>query len=440
MQGGTVGQRPVPPNVRRGTGARPKIEPRRETPRWGVSTVYASLPLSLPRLTLAPGKDRPLRSGYPWVFAGQIARVDGSPKTGDVVALADAHGEPLGLGFFHETSLVAFRLLTRDIAATIDAAFFRRRLERALALRQRYFGLDASHYRLAYAEADGLPGTIIDRYGDVLTVSTHSAGMDARQGWMVDALVDLVQPRAVVERNDGALRKKDGLEERAGLLYGLYDGPIRFDEHGVTYEVDVLGGLKTGFFLDQRLNRWEVRKWASGQRVLDVFCADGGFGLHAAAGGAAAVHFLDSSQAALDRARANASASGLDGVPMTFERADAVVRLGQMAKEGQRHDLVVLDPPAFARSKKHRDTALRAYQRINISGMQLLEDGGLLATASCSGAITPQDFRDVVAYSAHRAGVRLTLLHEAGHAPDHPVLEAMPETRYLKFLLFRVER
>lgn len=391
-------------------------------------------------LTLAPGKDRPLRGGYPWVFAGQIARTEGSPHTGDVVSLADASGAPLGLGLYHAQSLVAFRLLTRDASATIDAAFFRRRVERAHALRQRYFGAETTHYRLVYAEADGLPGTIVDRYGDVLTVSTHSAGMDRRQGWIVEALAGLVRPRAIVERNDGALRKKDGLDERAGVVYGDYDGPITLDEHGVRYAVDVLGGLKTGFFLDQRLNRWEVRRWARGQRVLDVFCADGGFGLHAAAGGAASVHFLDSSQGALDRARANAEASGLASVPMTFERADAVVRLGQMAKEGQRFDLVVLDPPAFARSKKHRDTAIRAYQRINISGMQLLEDGGLLATASCSGAITPQDFHDAVAYSAYRAGVRLTLLHEAGHAPDHPVLDAMPETRYLKFLMFRVER
>ena len=391
----------------------------------------------MPRLTLAAGKDRPLRQGYPWAFAGQIARVEGAPATGDVVEVAAADGTVLGRGFYHAESLVAFRFLTRDLARPIDAGFFRDRLARALALRERFYP-EGAHYRLAYAEADGLPGTLIDRYGDVLTLTTLSAGMDHRQPALVEALVDVARPRVVVERNDSPLRRKDGLEERRGVLVGEAPGAVEIEEEGVRYAVDVVGGLKTGFFLDQRLNRGVVRRLARGARVLDVFCADGGFGLHAAAGGAARVHFLDSSGAALDRARANAARSGLDGVPLTFERADAVPRLGDMVKEGQTFDLVVLDPPAFARSKKHRETALRAYQRVNISGLRLLAPGGVLATASCSGAVSEADFLDVLRYSAYRAGVRLRRLHHAGHAPDHPILEAMPETHYLKFFVFQV--
>ncbi len=380
-----------------------------------------------------------MRGGYPWAFSGALGPTDGTPQTGDVVTLCDARGEVLGRGLYHGTAGVAFRMLTRDPDVPIDAGFFHDRLARALRLRERFYA-GSRHYRLAYAEADGLPGTLVDRYGDVLTLSTLSAGMDQRKAWLVDALVDLVQPACIVERNDSPLRRKDGLDEVAGVLYGAPPEEVEIEEDGVRCRVDVLGGLKTGFFLDQRLNRYIVRRLAAGARVLDVFCADGGFGLHAAAGGAASVHFMDSSQGALDRAAANAARSGLDGTPMVYERADAVPRLGDMVREGQRFDLVVLDPPAFARARKHRDTALRAYQRVNISGIQLLEDGGILATASCSGAITPEDFMTMVRYSARRAGVGLTILHEAGHAPDHPILDAMPETRYLKFLVARIER
>jgi 23S rRNA (cytosine1962-C5)-methyltransferase len=387
------------------------------------------------RITLRPGKDKQLQRGYPWVFANQIADAAGAPATGDVVEIAGAQGHLYGLGFYHADSLIAVRFLTADAGATVDAAFFHERLRHAYALREAAFS-GATHYRLAYSESDGLPGTIIDRYGDVLTWSTLSYGMERHRDALLDGLEALVGPKAVVERNDNPLRGKDGLPENKGVLRGTYEGPVEIEEGGLRFEVDVLEGPKTGFFIDQRFHRAMVRRFAGGRRVLDVFCADGGFGLHAAAGGAAAVHLLDVSGLALERAARNAERNGLRGT-ITLEQANALDRLGAMVDEGQRYDLVILDPPAFAKSRRHVESAVRSYQRININALQLLPPGGLLATASCSQAIDEGDFVKLLRYAARRAGAQLRLLYRGTQPPDHPVLEAMPETHYLKFYLFQ---
>lgn len=386
------------------------------------------------RVTLRRGKDKALRGGYPWVFANQIAGVDGAPATGDVVEIAGADGTVYGRGFYHADSLIAVRFLTRDLDAAIDGAFFHDRLARALRLREAAFPGER-HYRLAFAEADGLPGTVVDRYGDVLSWSTLAYGMDARRELLLDALEALVGPRAIVERNDVPLRAKDGLPQRQGVVRGADPGPVRLEEDGVVFDVDVVGGPKTGFFLDQRLHRRVVRRFAPGRRVLDVFSADGGFGLHAAAAGAAAVHLMDSSEPALARARANAEASGLAD-RITTEAADALDRLEVLADAGTSYDLIVLDPPAFAKSRRHVDAALKAYQRININAFRMLPPGGVLATASCSQAVSEDDFLKAVRYSARKAEAPLRLLYRGTQPPDHPVLDAMPETHYLKFYVF----
>ncbi|GIV60253.1 class I SAM-dependent rRNA methyltransferase [Rhodocaloribacter litoris] len=387
------------------------------------------------RVILRRHKEKALQRGYPWVFANQIHRIHGDPAGGDVVEIASADGQVLGLGLYHATSLIAVRFLTSDATATIDAAFFRERLRRALALREAAFP-GATHYRLAFGESDGLPGTVIDRYGDVLVWSTLSLGMEQRRDLLLDALEDLLHPTAIVERNDVPLRAKDGLAETKGVLRGRYEGPVEIEEHGVRYAVDVLDGPKTGFFIDQRLHRAAVRPFARDRRVLDVFSADGGFGLQCAAAGAASVHLLDVSQAALDRAVANATRNGLAD-RLTTEQADALDRLGRLVEEGASYDFVILDPPAFAKSRRHVEEATRAYQRINISALQLLPPGGLLATASCSQAIGEGDFVKIIQYSARKAGARLRLLYRGTQPPDHPVLDTMPETHYLKFYLFQ---
>ena len=388
-----------------------------------------------PRVVLRPHKDKAIRRGYPWVFANQLARKSATPKRGAVVRIESFEGEVFGLGLYHDESLIAVRFLTRDAEATIDAAFFKTRIDRAIDLREAAFP-DATHARMIFGESDGLPGTVVDRYGDVLTFTTLSYGMAERKEWLLDALEARLKPSAIVERNDAPLREKDGLEESTGVLRGEISGPVRIEEHGVPFEVDVLGGPKTGFFIDQRLNRLAIRPFAKGRRVLDVFCADGGFGLHAAAAGAAHVHFLDASEDALARVRHNADLAGVTD-RISTESADALDRLGGMVDEKADFDLIVLDPPGFAQSRRHVEAAMKAYQRINISALQILPPGGILATASCSQAVSEDDFVKLVHYSAKKAGAHLRLLYRGGQPPDHPVLESMPETHYLKFYLFQ---
>lgn len=389
------------------------------------------------RLVLRRGKDKKIRRGYPWIFANQLHRVEGNPERGDVVEIVSSEEEVFGLALYHEKSLIAGRFLTSDVEQSIDQAFFRGRIERALRLRQDAFP-DATHARLVFGEADGLPGTIIDRYGDVLTFTTLCYGIEQRRDWILDALEDLLHPAAIVERNDATLRGKDGLEERTGVLRGTLPDSITIQENGLTFDVDVMTGPKTGFFIDQRMNRETVARFARGRRVLDVFCADGGFGLTAAKAGAQHVHFLDTSAAALGRVQANALANDLAD-RVTTEEGDALERLGQMAATREAtYDLIVLDPPGFAKSRRQVESAVKAYQRINISALQMLAPGGLLATASCSQAISEDDFLGLVHYSARKAGVHLRRLARGEQPPDHPTLEAMPETRYLKFYLFQV--
>lgn len=383
------------------------------------------------RITLRRNKDKDLRRGYPWIFANQIEDIAGAPASGDVVEIASSEGTLYGLGLYHAESLIAVRFLTSDASRTVDASFFRGRLERALSFRRQVFGA-STHFRLINSESDGFPGTVIDRYGDVLTWSTLSFGMDQRRDIVIDALEELLSPRAIVERNDAPLREKDNLELTSGLLRGSYDGPVEIREEDVSFLVDVLAGPKTGFFIDQRINRQYVRRFARDRRVLDVFCADGGFGLHAAAAGAKSVRLLDSSTAALERVERNARQNGLlDKV--TFEEADALERLGAMVEEGAEFDLVILDPPAFAKSRRQVEQASRAYQRINITALQLLPPGGILATSSCSQAVPEDEFVKILDYSVRRSGSVVRLLHRGFQSPDHPVLPSMPETHYLKF-------
>jgi 23S rRNA (cytosine1962-C5)-methyltransferase len=387
------------------------------------------------RISLKKNKDKFLHRGYPWIFANLIDRIDGNPGRGDVVEIAEHGGRPLGRGFYHDRSLIAVRFLTRDMNRPIDEVFFRERLERAVAFRRQAYG-NTTHVRLVFSESDGLPGTIVDRYGDVLTWSTLSFGMEARREWLLDALEQLVGPSAIVQRDDAPLREKDGLEQAVGVLRGTYEGPVEIVEDGLVFRIDVMNGPKTGFFLDQREHRHSVRRFAAGRRVLDAFCADGGFGLHAAAGGAAHVDMMDTSAAALDRARHNAERNGLSD-RVSFIEADALQRLGAMAEEGTPYDLIILDPPGFARNRRQVDQAMKAYQRINITAMQMLAPGGLLATSSCSQAVSEDDFLKAVEYSVRKSGSRTRTLFRGFQPADHPVLSSMPETRYLKFFILQ---
>ncbi len=389
------------------------------------------------RVTLRPRQDKHLQRGYPWVFANQIATVD-EAATGDIVQVLRSDGAPLGQGLYHKDSLIAVRMLTRDAACTIDEGFFAQRVDDALALRTAYFR-DATHYRLLFSESDGFPGTIVDRYGDVLTWTTLCYGMEQRRDLVLDLLEERLKPAAIVERNDALLRAKDGLEERKGVIRGSYSAPTRIVEEDVSFDIDVLEGPKTGFFIDQRIHRQVVARLAADRAVLDVFCADGGFSLLAARAGAASVLALDTSEHAIARAAHNAELNGLSD-RIAFAGGDALEELDLLRQKDRRFDLIVLDPPAFAKSRRHLEQATRAYQRINITAMQLLTPGGILATASCSHALDEKEFLKILRYSAQKAGLSLRTLYRGFQPPDHPVLDAMPETHYLKFYVVQALR
>jgi 23S rRNA (cytosine1962-C5)-methyltransferase len=378
--------------------------------------------------------DRGLRRGYPWVFRNQIERVEGDPRTGDAVLLESREGKLFGQGLYHESSRIAVRFVTSDCAADIDAVLIAR-LKQAFEFRRAIFG-DAKHWRAVHSESDGLPGTVIDRYDDVLVWSSVCAGIERRRELLLDVLEDLAKPRAIVERNDSWLRAKDGLEETRGLLRGRLDGPVLVEEDGLVFEVDVLEGPKTGLFLDQRFHRQLIRRFAPGRVVLDAFCADGGFGLHAAKAGAAAVHAIDASGPALARAARNAERNGLSNV-VTFEQANVLDRIVELTEEGRRFDLVVLDPPAFARSAAHLEAALRSYQLLNINALKLLSPLGILATSSCSSALPEKEFVKMLRYAARQAPSGIRVLVRGAPPPDHPVLFSMPETSYLKFYIIQ---
>lgn len=398
--------------------------------------------MSLPRIILRPSKDKQLQKGYPWVFANQIDRRRSDAATrGETVLIQGPRGEEYGVGLFHDTSLIAVRFLSSIVEARPDRDFFRRRIEAAVALRRAAFP-EATHARIVFGESDGIPGTVVDRYGPpgytggVLTWTCLSYGIEQHRDTILDLLEEILQPDAIVERNDAPLRGKDELEEARGVIRGDLNGPIMIEEDGVSFAVDVLNGPKTGFFIDQRQNRLAVRPFARDRNVLDVFSADGGFGLHALAAGARSVHMLDASEDALTRARANAERIGVED-RLTTESADALDRLGTMATEGAPYDMIILDPPSFASSRRHVEAGTRAYQRLNISALQILPPRGLLATASCSQAVDENTFLQIVRYSARRAGARLRLLYRGGQPADHPVLETMEETHYLKCYLFQ---
>ncbi len=386
-------------------------------------------------IRLKKNEDRRLLRGHLWTFSNEIASIEGAPAAGELVRLLSFQGHFLGIGFYHPHSLIAVRLLTRN-DEPVDDAFFRRRLERALALRTALYPGETT-YRLVHGEADLLPGLIVDRFDGALSLQVLSAGMEERTGLLCDILTDLVGPAAIVERNDSPLRILEGLAERKGILRGEA-GAVTITEHGLRYEVDILGGQKTGFFLDQRENRGAIRRYAAGRRVLDCFCNEGGFSLNAAAGGAVSVKGIDIAEAPLARAARNAEANGLaDRVSFTAGDVFDLLKGAVAAKE--EYDLVILDPPSFTKSRKTVKKALHGYRALHRGALQLIAGGGFLATASCSHHLYEETFREVIEKSAIDCGRQLTLLEWRGAAPDHPVLPGMPETAYLKFGVFRVD-
>ncbi|WP_321952634.1 class I SAM-dependent rRNA methyltransferase [Paraburkholderia bannensis] len=396
-------------------------------------------------VTLKPSKEKSLLRRHPWVYANAIERVDGKPASGATVIVRAHDGRFLARAAYSPHSQIRARVWSFDENEPIDHAFFKRRVQRALAHRQTMVH-NTGAVRLIFGEADGLPGLIVDWYTEdaqhprgQLVCQFMAAGVEAWKEAIVNALTQATGCPNVYERSDVSIREKEGLEQMTGLLAG--DEPpetIIASENGVRYHVDVRKGHKTGFYVDQRDNRALVQTYAEGRDVLNCFCYTGGFSLAAMKGGAKRVVSIDSSGEALNTAQKNVQANGFDAERATWLDADAFKTLRRLHEEGERFDLVVLDPPKFAASREHVDRAARAYKDINLTGFKLLRPGGLLFTYSCSGAIDAELFQKIVAGAAADAKVDARIIKRLGAGVDHPLLTAFPEGEYLKGLLLQI--
>ncbi len=389
-----------------------------------------------PLIRLNPGQERRLKAGHPWAFSNEIQMspdMRAYPK-GAPVRLESAEGWRLGTFMFNPHSLIAARLMDRDPGAVIDASWVRQRLDDAISLRAR-LGLGPFH-RLVHAEADRLPGLIIDRYDDVAVIQANTAGMDRLLPEITAGLVDALGLRAIVARNDSPFRAHESLPQEVSLVHGT-DAAVLVEEGGIRFPIDPMAGQKTGWFFDQRPNRDRVAALANGAKVLDVFCHVGAFGLRCAAAGAAEVTLVDSSAPALAHALEGAALNGLAG-QVTTRRGDAFDVMSELAAEGARFDIVVVDPPAFAKSKKDKDAGLRAYGRMARLAAPLVAPGGFLFAASCSHHAPLIDFAAVIDEGITRARREARILLTSGAGPDHPVHPLLPESAYLKGQLIQL--
>lgn len=392
-----------------------------------------------PILRLQPGEDRRIRAGHPWVFANELKLDDAGRAlpAGSVVRLAGADGRVLGVGTFNRHSLIAVRLFSPEADARLDRDFLVRRLTAARDLRAR-LGLGA-HHRLVHAEGDALPGFIIDRYGDVAVVQANTAGAEALTPDLLDALDAVIAPRAIVLRNDAAVRGLEGLGQSVTLARGTLPDRIAAEEGGLQFPVDPLGGQKTGFFFDLRAARAQVAGLAaSASRMLDVYCHTGAFGLAAAAAGAAEVTMVDRSDHAVALAEAGAKANGLAD-RCRFVREDGFAALERMGHEGQRFDVVVTDPPSFVKSKKELKSGARGYRKLVRLAAPLVAPGGFYFVASCSHNVSAELFADEVRAGLAAAGRNGRVILAGGAGPDHPVHPHLPESAYIKYQVLQLD-
>lgn len=396
---------------------------------------------TLPDLILQPGREDSVLRRHPWIFSGAVRSVDGSPASGDTVLVRSARGEALGMAAWSPASQIRARLWHFEGERAVDHAFFHERLENAIRRREPITAdgrTDA--LRLVASEADGLPGLIADRYGDVLVTQFLSAGAERWREVLLEGLRGRIPSSTVYERSDGDAREKEGLAARCGFIGETeLEFPCMVQEHGLRFAVRPDTGHKTGFYLDQRDNRLLLGSLCAGAEVLNCFSYTGGFAVSALRGGAARVTDVDVSGDALALARENIAANGFDDGRYTQEEADVFVFLRRCRDEARQYDIIVLDPPKFAASKSQIDKAARGYKDINLLAMKLLRPGGLLFTFSCSGHMQLPLFQKIVADAAVDAGRGVTLQRVMTQSADHPVLLSIPESWYLKGLLCRVD-
>lgn len=391
-------------------------------------------------VTLKKGEGRTLKAGGMWVYDNEIASVAGEFEDGDIVEVRDFDGYCMGCGYINRKSKITLRMLSRKKDAVIDESFMERRVRDAWEYRRQT--IDTSSCRLIFGEADFLPGIVVDKFADVLVVESLALGIDRWKGVIVEALKkvlaeDGIHIRGVYERSDAKVRLQEGMERVKGFLGEPFDTKVESVENGVRYMVDVEDGQKTGFFLDQKNNRAAVGRLCKGKKVLDCFTHTGSFALNAGMAGAESVLGVDASQLAVEQARENARLNGLEE-RVRFECADVFELLPRLERQGERYDVVILDPPAFTKSRNSVKNAAKGYREINLRGMKLVRDGGFLATCSCSHFMEPELFAKTIREAAAGAHRRLRQVEFRTQGPDHPILWAADQSYYLKFYVFQV--
>ncbi len=392
-------------------------------------------------VTLKKGGGRTLKQGGPWIYDNEVESIMGDLEDGDIVAVHDFDGYPLGKGFINRNSKLIVRMMSRDRDAQIDEAFIRMRVQNAWEYRKKVMD-DISSCRVIFGEADFLPGIVVDKFADVLVVESLAMGIDRFKVMIIDMLKELMEKdgihiRGVYERSDAKVREQEGMERYKGFIGEPFDTKVEIVENGVHYYVDVKDGQKTGFFLDQKYNRRAVAKLCKGARVLDCFTHTGSFALNAGIAGAEHVTGVDASELGVAQARENAELNGLsDRVEFICE--DVFDLLPRLEKQGEKYDVVILDPPAFTKSRSSIKKAVKGYREINLRGMKLVKDGGYLATCSCSHFMDYELFTKTIGQAAQNVHKRLRQVEFRTQAPDHPILWGAGDSYYLKFYIFQV--
>ena len=385
------------------------------------------------KVTLRKTRETRVRGGHPWIYASEIERVEGEFENGDIVDVADFRGKFIGRGFYNPLSQISLRILTRN-DEPCDRAFFERRVRDAWEYRK--LMCDPDSCRLIYSESDFLPGLVVDKFADVLVMQSLSLGIERIKDMLCDILMEVVKPQGIYERSDVPVRRLEGLDQVTGLLRGTVPDRVDMVENGIHFLVDVKHGQKTGFFLDQKWNRAAMKPFCRDARVLDCFCHNGSFSLHAAKFGAKSVLGVDISEEALEVARENARLNGLDNV--TFEAHNCFDLLRELDDAHEQFDVVILDPPAFTKNKAAVQAAIRGYKEINLRGLKLTRPGGFLVTCSCSQHILPEMFQDIINQAARDAKKRIRLVEFRTQGYDHPILPQSVETKYLKCMILQV--
>ena len=385
-------------------------------------------------IRLAPNKNRRIENGHPWVYANEVAKIDGKPQIGEIVHIENHKGKFVGKGYYNPNSLICTRILSRNPQQKIDFQFFRNQIEQAKQYREHLGFKDT--YRLVFGEADFLPALVIDKFKDYFVVQSMAYGIDQYKTQICQALAELFAPKGIYERNDVPVRELEGLPQQTGYLLGDFPTDLIIEENQFKFQIDIANGQKTGYFLDQTENRASIAPFVKDRTVLDCFCHTAPFAVHAAGYGAKKVIALDISQHAINSAKQNADLNQLTNIE--FVVANAFDWLKDIAQTNTQFDTVILDPPAFTKSRGNIQNALRGYKEINLRGMKLTKKGGFLITCTCSHFIKPEVFREVLAEAAIDAGRQIREVMFKTQGKDHPILWGVDETLYLKFYVLQV--